>query len=161
MARKIRVLVVETYSTLRVALAELLFSWGYEAETASNGLEALGKIASFDPEVIISCLQMPHMGGMQLLEALCHRIPCIIISADAEPEDALEAIRLGAFSFLEKPAETERLHMDLQKCLDHRNTLRPGHEDRSPSESGVSPLLRSLRCPVSTDRLGSWSSGSW
>ena len=136
---KIRVLVVENYAPLRVAIGQLLLSWGYEAETASDGLEALGKIASFDPAVIISGLQMPHMGGMQLLKALGHRIPCIIISADAEPDEALEAIRLGAFSFLEKPAEAERLHTDLRKCLDRSDTSRNGSEDRSPSQRGASP----------------------
>jgi DNA-binding NtrC family response regulator len=139
-ARKTRVLVVETYATLRATLAQLLFSWGYEAETASDGLEALGKISSFDPEVIVSGLNMPHMGGMELLKALRHRIPCIIISADAEPEEAIEAIRLGAFSFLEKPVEGERLHMDLRKCLDHSNAPASESQDRWLSERGVSPV---------------------
>src|SRR5215472_9001559 len=99
-ARKIRVLVVEAYAPLRAALAQILFSWGYEAETASDGLEALGKIHSFDPEAIVSGLHMPHMGGIRLLKVLHYRMPCIIISAQVEPEEALEAIRLGAFSVL-------------------------------------------------------------
>jgi DNA-binding NtrC family response regulator len=125
-ARKIRVLVVENYAPLRAALAQILFSWGYEAETASDGLEALGKIDSFDPEVIVSGLQMPHLGGIELLKALRRRMPCIIMSADAEPAEAIEATRLGAFSFLEKPVEGERLRMDLRKCLDYSNTSASG-----------------------------------
>ena len=132
-------MVVENYAPLRASLAQLLFSWGYEAEAASDGLEALEKIPSFDPIVVISGLQMPHMGGMELLKALRHRVPeitCIIISADANPEKAIEAIRLGAFSFLEKPVEAERLHMDLRKCLEHSNSG-SGPEDARASQRGV------------------------
>ncbi len=115
----------------------MLSSWGYEVETASDGLEALGKIPSFDPEVIISSLQMPRMGGMQLLKALRHKVPCIIISADVQAEEVLEANRLGACSFLEKPVEGEQLHMDLRRCLSHTNTSRFGSEDRRPSQRDV------------------------
>ena len=120
-------MVVENYGPLRATLAQLLFSWGYEAETASDGLEALERISSFDPVVVISGLQMPRMGGMELLKALRRRVPktnCIIISAEANL-NALEAIRLGAFSFLEKPVEAERLHGDLRKCFEHSNSDEP------------------------------------
>jgi len=99
-----------------------LFSWGYEVETASDGLEALAKVPSFDPMVIISGLQMPRMGGMELLKAVSERVPqitFIILTGDAKAEKATEAIRLGAFSFLEKPVEADRLHMDLRRCLEH------------------------------------------
>ena len=140
MARKIRVLVVENYAPLRAALAQILFSWGYEAETASDGVEALGKIASFDPEVMVSGLQMPHLGGIELLKALPPRMPCIIISADADAKEAIEAIRLGAFSFLEKPVEPERLRLGLRNCLGHSSTLDSGVPGRWPSERGVSPV---------------------
>jgi DNA-binding NtrC family response regulator len=146
-ARKIRVLVVENYAPLRAALAQILFSWGYEAETASDGLEALGKIDSFDPEVIVSGLQMPHLGGIELLKALPHRFPCIILSADAGAKEAIEAIQLGAFSFLEKPVEPERLHLGLRNCLGHSSTLGSGVPSRWPAERGVSPIPKVAQMP--------------
>jgi DNA-binding NtrC family response regulator len=120
-----RVIIIENYVSLRTTLAELLSSWGYEVETAADGLEAVGKIPKFDPAVVVSGLQMPRLGGMELLKALRHRFPkisCIVISGDASAEKATEAIRLGAFSFLEKPVEAERLHTDLRKCLEHTSS---------------------------------------
>ena len=124
-ARNSRVMIAENYAPLRATLAQLLFSWGYEVETASDGLEALAKTSSFKPVTIIAGLQMPRMGGMELLKAVRHRVPqisCIIITGDANAEKASEAMRLGAFSFLEKPVEADRLHMDLRKCLEHSNS---------------------------------------
>src|SRR2546426_6673369 len=49
-------------------MADLLSAWGYEVEAAPDGVEALEKIPSFDPAVIISDLRMPRMGGMELLK---------------------------------------------------------------------------------------------
>jgi len=115
-------MVAESYASLRLTLTQLLLSWGYEVETASDGLEALAKIPSFKPVAIISGLQMPRMGGMELLKAVQRRVPqitCIIITGDANAEKATEAMRLGAFSFLEKPVEADRLHMDLRRCMEH------------------------------------------
>ena len=122
MARNIRVMVAENYAPLRATLAQLLFSWGYAVEAASDGLEALGKIPSFNPAVVISGLQMPRMGGMELLKGLRQRVPvisCIIISGDANAEKATEVLPLGAYSFLENRVEAERLQMDLRRCLEH------------------------------------------
>jgi len=105
-----------------MTLTQLLLSWGYEVETASDGLEALAKVASFKPVAIISGLQMPRMGGMELLKIVGQRVPhitCIIITGDANAEKATAAMRLGAFSFLEKPVEADRLHMDLRRCMEH------------------------------------------
>ncbi len=141
MARNIRVMVAGNYAPLRATLAQLLFSWGYAVETASDGLEALGKILRSTPAVVISGLQMPRMGGMELLNGLRQRvsvISCIIISGDANAEKATEALRPGAYSFLEKPVEPERLQMDLRRCLEH------SHQQSSVGEStGFARELRS------------------
>ena len=96
---------------------------------------------------------MPHMGGMGLLEALHHRMPCIIISADADAKEAIEAIRLGAFSVLEKPVGAERLHMDLRKCLDYSNTSASESEDRGLSECGVVSGQEVTPMPVKPDKV--------
>ncbi|MBI1940162.1 MAG: response regulator, partial [Acidobacteria bacterium] len=59
-----RVLVVEDEVYERQGLAELLRSWGYQTEIASDGVDALEKVATFDPTVVLSDLRMPKMGGM-------------------------------------------------------------------------------------------------
>jgi len=69
-----KVLVVEDNATVRRALAELIQVWGYSLETASDGLEALSKVSSSPPAVMISDLEMPGMGGLELLK-LCRIVP--------------------------------------------------------------------------------------
>ncbi|MGH9431033.1 MAG: response regulator [Terriglobia bacterium] len=117
-----KVLVVDDDSFIREALAQLLQIWGYQPETASDGIEALEKMHSWLPRVVIVDLQMPRMGGMDLLKALQNRAPrisCIVITGGADSEKAAEASSLGAFDFIEKPLDPQRLQMDLLKCLDH------------------------------------------
>ncbi len=116
-----RVLIVEDDEIVRATLAELLRLWGYETETASNGLEALEKTPSFHPRVVISDLQMPRMGGIELLEALRSSRPyvnCIIITGYGTLERSEVVTALGAIDYLEKPVDLERLRADLQRCAD-------------------------------------------
>lgn len=122
MAQKATVMVVEDDADLRRALAELLQIWGYDAKTASDGLDALEKIRACPPAVVISDLLMPRMGGIELLQALRVAVPnvcCIILTAAGTAEQAIQAVCLGAVDFMEKPLDPERLRSDLRTCLDH------------------------------------------
>jgi DNA-binding NtrC family response regulator len=119
-----KVMVVEDDDYVREALAELLRMWGYEADTASDGLEALGKIAHSRPRVVISDLRMARMGGTELLKILGRKtpqIPCIVITADETPETFAEVMELGVVDFLAKPMNLERLRQDLRQCLSAPN----------------------------------------
>ena len=66
MAQNAKILIVEDDAHERQGLADLLSLWGYETETASDGSEALEKVSSFNPAVVISDLRMPRMTGMEL-----------------------------------------------------------------------------------------------
>ena len=65
-----RVLVVEDETATRLGLTELIRTWGFTTESAGDGEEALTRITSFRPSIIISDLVMPRMGGLELLRAL-------------------------------------------------------------------------------------------
>ena len=67
MAKNARILIVEDDAHELQGLADLLSVWGYETETAGDGSEALDKVSSFNPAVVISDLRMPRMTGMELL----------------------------------------------------------------------------------------------
>lgn len=113
-----RVLIVEDSEVQRTTLAGLVRLWGYDTETASDGLEALEKMRWFRPRVVISDLQMPRMGGMELLGALRSRVPdvhCIIVTGYGTFEKAEAATALGAIDYLEKPLDLERLREDLRR----------------------------------------------
>ena len=114
------ILVVEDDLILRESIAATLRAWGYEAETASDGVEALEKIRAAEPTLILSDLRMPRMGGLELLKELQHElcsVRCIVISGEQDRAQEFQAITLGAFSFLEKPVYPERLKAEIESCL--------------------------------------------
>jgi DNA-binding NtrC family response regulator len=120
-SKSARILVVEDEANERQGLAELLRTWGYEAETAADGMEALEKASSFGPAVILSDLRMPRMTGMQLLKQLHEAQPgvtFIMLTGQGTIEEAVEATKLGAFNFLEKPLDPKRLQVELRNCLE-------------------------------------------
>ena len=121
MAKGSRILVVEDETNERLGLAELLKAWGYETEAAADGTEALEKLPAFCPAVVLSDLRMPRMGGMDLLKQLHDSQPdigFIILTGQGTVEEAVEATKLGAFNFLEKPLDPKRLQVELRNCLE-------------------------------------------
>lgn len=127
MAKGIRVLVVEDEVNERQGLAELLLAWGYETETASNGAEAWEKVASFNPVIVLSDLRMPKMGGMELLKQLHETHPgtsFIMLTGQGSIDEAVEATKLGAFNFLEKPLDPKRLQVELRNCVERQESKR-------------------------------------
>ena len=126
-SRGIRVLVVEDEANERQGYAEILKTWGYETETAADGQEALEKLPSFDPHVVISDLRMPRLGGMELLKQVREGPSSptfIILTGQATIEEAVEATKLGAFNFLEKPVDPKRLQVELRNALERHNDKR-------------------------------------
>jgi DNA-binding NtrC family response regulator len=120
-ARGAKILVVEDEANERQGLAELLSAWGYETETASNGAEAVEKVSAFEPVVVLSDLRMPAMSGMELLKQLHESRPgtgFIMLTGQGTIEEAVEATKLGAFNFLEKPVDPKRLQVELRNYLE-------------------------------------------
>jgi DNA-binding NtrC family response regulator len=119
-SRGARVLIVDDEVPEREGLAALLQHWGYETEMASDGAEALDKLPAFDPVVVISDLRMPVMGGIELLKQLRdagNAAVFIILTGQGTIEEAVEATKLGAYNFLEKPLDAHRLQVELRNCL--------------------------------------------
>ena len=121
MAKGAKILVVEDEIHERQGLAELLGAWGYEAETATNGAEGIEKANAFEPVLVLSDLRMPRMDGMGLLKKLRDERPgvgFIMLTGQGTIEEAVEATKLGAFNFLEKPVDPKRLQVELRNFLD-------------------------------------------
>ncbi len=122
-----RVLIVEDEENERSGLAELLRAWGYETETAVDGVEALEKIASSSPGIVVTDLRMPRMDGMELLERLAAQpqpVAVILLTAQGSVEAAVTAMKRGAFDFIEKPVNPTRLRNILQNAARIRRTER-------------------------------------
>ena len=121
-------LVVEDDAAQRVGLQQLLKSWGYSVDVASDGREALAKVASLRPNIVLSDLVMPHMGGLELLRSLQTEtdgdITIVLMTAQGTVETAVEAIKEGAWDYLAKPIDPQRLKIVLDKIADRNDQRR-------------------------------------
>jgi DNA-binding NtrC family response regulator len=122
-----RVLIVEDDAAARIGLEQLVRSWGFLAESAGDGEEALEKVTSFRPAIVISDLIMPRMDGLGLLRALQQQgadVTILLLTAQGTVETAVEAMKEGAYDYLTKPVDLKRLKILLDKIVEHLETLR-------------------------------------
>ncbi|HVL66335.1 MAG TPA: sigma-54 dependent transcriptional regulator [Vicinamibacterales bacterium] len=122
-----RVLIVEDDPATRSGLAELVRAWGFQTDEAADGEEGLKKVTTFRPAIIVSDLVMPRMGGRELLRALRDQlsdISFILLTAQGTVESAVEAIKEGAYDYLSKPVDPQRLRILLEKAVERQATLR-------------------------------------
>ncbi len=122
-----RVLIVEDEVHALMGLAELVSSWGYATETAGDGLEALEKLEDWDAGIIVTDLKMPRMDGLQLLARLLdsrRSYIVVVLTAQGSIESAVEAMRVGAYDFIQKPVEPTRLKIVLANAVRQRETER-------------------------------------
>jgi DNA-binding NtrC family response regulator len=125
--KQLKVLIVDDEISQRTGLAGMVNAWGMGADTASEGAEALDKVASFSPDVIVTDLNMPGMDGYQFLEKLQElgdAPPAIVLTAFGNIETGVRTVHeLGAFWFLEKPVQSNVLQVLLRRAAAH-NSLR-------------------------------------
>jgi DNA-binding NtrC family response regulator len=150
-----RVLIVEDDPATRSGLAELVQAWGFITEEAPDGEEAFRKVTTFRPAIIVSDLVMPRMGGLELLRALRDQlsdITVILLTAQGTVESAVEAIKEGAYDYLSKPVDPQRLQILLNKAVERQETLREVRQLRRQLRDvgsfgrivGNSPTIRSV-----------------
>ena len=102
----------------RTGLAELVTSWGYRTETAGDGVEGL-EAGQWTPSIVITDLKMPRMGGLELLERLAEQtqhMAVIVVTAQGTIDSAVQAMRMGAYDYITKPIDTQRLRTMLQNA---------------------------------------------
>ncbi len=120
-ANKCSLLIVDDEADLRDLIAELCRELTDDVTTASDGVEALDLIRKKKFHAILSDINMPRMNGLQLLaeiRALGLDTPFIILSAYGDKKNTVEALRLGAADFIDKPFDDEKLLQTLAVSLD-------------------------------------------
>jgi DNA-binding NtrC family response regulator len=128
-----RVLIVEDETATRLGLSELVRSWGFVTDEAADGETGLQKVTTFRPAIVVTDLVMPRMDGLQLLRSLKDQlsdISIIILTAQGTVETAVDAIKEGAYDYLTKPVDTQRLRVLLDKAVERQETLREVRELR-------------------------------
>jgi DNA-binding NtrC family response regulator len=125
------IVAVDDDSICRFLLETHLKGAGFTAVLASNGVEALAILQRQHVDLIISDLVMPEMDGLELLEQvqkLHPEIPIIVITAHGSVESAVEAMRRGAYDYLEKPYSPDDLRITIQRALDYHHVKRENEQ---------------------------------
>ncbi len=152
-----RVVIIDDESDMRASIAQWLGLSGFETETFASAEEALLTLSPAFPGVVITDVKMPGMDGLALLRKLAAMdasLPVIVITGHGDVPMAVEAMRLGAFDFVEKPFDPERLVELTQKASKARilaleaRALRQELADASKLMKrlvGSSPEMQKLR----------------
>jgi DNA-binding NtrC family response regulator len=127
-----RILIVDDDERQRTALAAMLSDGDFETQVAGDGQEALERLTSFNPDVIVSDLVMPRMDGFELLRYLKERgdlTPAIALTGFGSMDKALSAVHdLKAFWYLEKPVEPRAFKILLERAIRYKRSLQKTDE---------------------------------
>ena len=155
MAMKTRILVVDDERSMREMLCILLEREGYEAVEAGSADKALQLFESSVFDLVISDIQMPGMNGIDLLahiKKLSPDVPVLMITAFATAEQAVDAIKLGAFHYFTKPFNNDEIRALIRNALEKRDLKQENTLLRQDVQSrdgfcgiiGKSPRMREL-----------------
>src|SRR5689334_11569994 len=118
-----RVLVVDDEHLIREMLADFLSMEGFKVHTAQDGQSALDELSRSRFDLVLSDLKMPHMGGIELLEAISHHTPSvvtIIMTGFGTVETAIDAMKRGAYDYIMKPFKMEEVVHTVRRGLERR-----------------------------------------
>jgi DNA-binding NtrC family response regulator len=121
------VLIVDDEANARNALAELMDDAGYSVSTAADGRTALLQIEQVDPDVVLTDLKMPGMDGLSLIERgrpMAPHVTFIVMTAFATIDTAVQAIKLGAESYITKPLELDAVIAIVERALERTRLSR-------------------------------------
>jgi DNA-binding NtrC family response regulator len=121
-----RIVVVDDQEFVREGLCETLSRAGYGVEACESGEEALHALSEGDAAALVTDLRMPGMSGMELLERarrMDQTLPVIMITAFATVENAVEAMKKGAYDYIMKPFNADAIEVTVAKALRHRRLL--------------------------------------
>ena len=149
---KPRILVIDDEAAIRDSLRMILEYEDYEFVGAASGSEGIATIRRDPPDMVVLDIKMPVMNGLEALAEIRkvdEALPVAMISGHGTITDAMQATRLGAFDFIEKPFTSERVLVTVAKGLELRELRQENRELKLAMESkyeivGGSPVLRSV-----------------
>ncbi|MCO6047363.1 sigma-54 dependent transcriptional regulator [Aeoliella sp. ICT_H6.2] len=149
-----RILVVDDHPRSRESVAAALRASDYEVHAAASAVEGLAYLRSHACDVVITDLQMPGMDGLEFIREIARLgLPTevLMITAHASIATAVEAMRYGAFDYLEKPFDIERLENAVASACAHRDVKATDDDSANETERvivGNSPAIQALRKQV-------------
>src|SRR5690606_14852588 len=115
-----RILVVDDHAQARQSMADVLPHCGHDVTCCSSAVEALARLDELEVDVIITDLRMPGMSGLEFIRSVHERsidAEMVMVTAHATVASAVEAMRYGAFDFIEKPFDAARLESLVQRAI--------------------------------------------
>jgi phosphoserine phosphatase RsbU/P len=165
-----RILVIDDADDVRLLVQRQLGHMGYDTTGASNGIDGLAAIEADPPDLVLCDLRMPRLDGLGVLEALKVRhpgLPVVVISGEGVFDDAVSALRLGAWDYITKPIPSmAALHHAVAKALEKAALIAENQRQRQKLEHLYRVLAedhaagRSLQLgllPENGARVGSFS----
>ena len=120
------ILIVDDEKAIRKTLSEILSYEGYKIDDAENGEEALKKLKEKSYDVVLCDIKMPKVDGLEFLEKskkINPDVPIIMISGHGTIETAVEAVKKGAFDYVAKPPDLNRLLITIRNALDKQSLV--------------------------------------
>jgi len=133
-----KILVIEDESLVRQSYDDMLNFFGYNVESVSNGREGMLRITKNDYDIVVTDLNMPEMNGIDVLKYIKKKKPyieVIVITGYATLENAIEAMKVGAYDYFAKPIDIEHVRIVLSKCVKQIQSRRENEELRSLTQS--------------------------
>ena len=116
-----KILVIDDERSIRNSMKDILQHEGHEVVLAENGMEGLVSVKSEKPDIVFCDIKMPKMEGIEVLERIKEfsaDTPVIMISGHGTIDTAIEAIRKGAYDFIEKPLDLNRILITIKNATD-------------------------------------------
>jgi DNA-binding NtrC family response regulator len=149
------VLLVDDDATFRQVMANELTRLGYQIEAVGTGEEAVRRIATSEPDVVLLDLRLPGITGLDVLKSIHVSAPAtevVMLTGHGSIDTAIESIRIGAFDYVVKPCPLDELHLRIQRAVERRSLLQRANllergltpPDLGSSFIGESPEFRRL-----------------
>jgi two-component system response regulator AtoC len=138
------VLIVDDEPLMRAFLAEVLKRKGYRFELAENGKKALSLIKEGNFDLVITDMKLPDLTGLDILKKAKETIPGVIVivmTAFGTIENAVEAMKLGAFHYLLKPFTPDSIEIALEKAKEHQKLVTENAFLRKEATGGASQVI--------------------
>ncbi len=121
-----KILIIDDEKPIRETLKEIVEYEDHNVDLASDGFEGIKKAKAKQYDVILCDIKMPRMDGIEVIEKLmeiCPEVPIIMISGHANIETAVEALKKGAYDFIEKPLDLNRLLVTIRNALERKDLI--------------------------------------
>ena len=122
-----RILIIDDEKSIRKALKEILEYEKFEVDEAEEGISGLAKLESEVYDIVFCDIKMPKMDGIEVLDKIKEshpELPVVMISGHGNIDTAVEAIKKGAFDFIQKPLDLNRILVSVRNALDHKSLVR-------------------------------------